>query len=349
MGAAPNAAAVWGRTEQQDFRSRVRGTLLGGALGDTLGAPLDGLTLDGIHAEHGDEGLKQLVPVYGRTGAITAATQLTLFTVDGLIRAQVRRDTGAWHPPTDVHRAYLRWLATQRDWGPDLRRKEDGWLAREEWLYSRRGAAQACLLGLGNDVMGTLDRPKNLDADGAEAATRSAPFGLLVGWEPQLVFQLSVECAVHTHGAAEAYLAAGAYAVLVHALARGDSLDAAVQRALALLAARPGTRPSRTRSSTRSAPYGRACRPRRGSGSWWAKGTRPGCSRPPCTARSSATTSGTDSASPCTTTGLPRRSARCAGACSGRCTGRRRCRPRGWRRWRVGPRSWSLRTTSRWR
>ncbi|MFJ8933420.1 MULTISPECIES: ADP-ribosylglycohydrolase family protein [unclassified Streptomyces] len=243
MGAAPNAAAVWGRTEQQDFRSRVRGTLLGGALGDTLGAPLDGLTLDGIHAEHGDEGLKQLVPVYGRTGAITAATQLTLFTVDGLIRAQVRRDTGAWHPPTDVHRAYLRWLATQRDWGPDLRRKEDGWLAREEWLYSRRGAAQACLLGLGNDVMGTLDRPKNLDADGAEAATRSAPFGLLVGWEPQLVFQLSVECAVHTHGAAEAYLAAGAYAVLVHALARGDSLDAAVQRALALLAARPGHPP----------------------------------------------------------------------------------------------------------
>ncbi|MET8473196.1 ADP-ribosylglycohydrolase family protein [Streptomyces sp. NPDC006422] len=243
MGAAPNAAAVWGRAEQQDFRSRVRGTLLGAALGDTLGAPLDGLTLDGIHAEHGDEGLKQLMPVYGRTGAISAATQLSLFTVDGLIRAQVRRDTGAWHPPTDVHRAYLRWVATQRDWGPDLRRKEDGWLAREEWLYSRRGASQACLLGLGNDVMGTLDRPKNPDATGAEAATRSAPFGLLVGWEPQLVLQLAVECAVHTHGAPEAYLTAGAYAVLVHALARGDSLDAAVQRALALLVARPGHPP----------------------------------------------------------------------------------------------------------
>lgn len=65
MGAAPNAAAVWGRAEQQDFRSRVRGTLLGGALGDTLGAPLDGLTLDGIHAEHGDEGLKQRCPCTG--------------------------------------------------------------------------------------------------------------------------------------------------------------------------------------------------------------------------------------------------------------------------------------------
>ncbi|CAO0835458.1 ADP-ribosylglycohydrolase family protein OS=Streptomyces microflavus OX=1919 GN=HUT09_14085 PE=4 SV=1 [Streptomyces microflavus] len=49
--------------------------------------------------------------------------------MDGLIRAQVRRDTGAWHPPTDVHRAHLRWAATQHDWGPDERRKDNGWLA----------------------------------------------------------------------------------------------------------------------------------------------------------------------------------------------------------------------------
>ncbi|MEV1022165.1 ADP-ribosylglycohydrolase family protein [Streptomyces sp. NPDC050264] len=243
MGAPVAAAAVWGRVEQQDFRSRVRGTLLGAALGDTLGAPLTDLTLDEIRDAHGAAGLTQLAPSYGRTGAVTAATQLALFTVDGLVRAQVRRDTGAWHPPTDVHRAYLRWAATQRDWGPDERRKEDGWLAREEWLYSRRGASQVCLLGLGNDVMGTLEKPKNPDALGPEAVTRSAPFGLLVGWEPQLVLQLAVECAVHTHGAPEAYLAAGAYAVIVHALARGDSLDAAVQRTLVLLAARPGHPP----------------------------------------------------------------------------------------------------------
>lgn len=35
----------------------------------------------------------------------------------------------------------------------------------------------------------------------------------------------------------------GAYAVIVHGLARGESLDAAVQRALGLLAARPGHQP----------------------------------------------------------------------------------------------------------
>jgi ADP-ribosylglycohydrolase len=237
------AGAVWGRTEQQDFRSRVRGTLLGVAVGDALGAPVDALDIEAIRAAHGPEGALEPAPAYGRRGAVTHLTQLTLFSTDGLIRAQVRRDTGAWHPPTDLHRAYLRWAATQRDWGPDERRKDDGWLAREEWLYARRDPSRALLLGLGDGTMGTLEAPKNPGEAGPEAAARSAPFGLLVGWEPQLVAQLAVECAAQTHGHPVGYLAAGAYAVIVHGLARGESLDGAVQRALALLAGRPGHQP----------------------------------------------------------------------------------------------------------
>ncbi|MEV0976845.1 ADP-ribosylglycohydrolase family protein [Streptomyces sp. NPDC049915] len=241
MGAT--SGAVWGRAEQQDFRSRVRGTLLGAAVGDALGSPVDGLGLAAIREAYGPEGVADLVPAHGRRGAVSHRTQLTLFTVDGLIRAQVRRDTGAWHPPTDLHRAYRRWLATQRDWGPDERRKDDGWLAREEWLYARREPPRALLLGLGDETMGTLQAPRNPAEDGPEAAARSAPFGLLVGWEPQLVVQLAVECAAHTHGHPVAGLAAGAYAAIVHGLARSQSLDGAVQQALALLAARPGHRP----------------------------------------------------------------------------------------------------------
>ncbi|MFE3525386.1 ADP-ribosylglycohydrolase family protein [Streptomyces sp. NPDC059161] len=241
MSAAAGAGGpVWGRAEQQDFRSRVRGCLLGGAIGDALGAGVAPLDLGEIRERYGPQGLGDLVPAYGRTGAVTAATQLTLFTVDGLIRAQVRRDTGAWHPPTDVHRAHLRWAATQREWGPDERREDNGWLAREEWLYARRDPAKAALAGLGDDTMGTLEQPKNPGADDPAALTRSAPFGLLVGWEPQLVLQLAVECATQTHGDPSAYLSAGALAVIVHGLARGESMDGAVQRALAQLALRPG-------------------------------------------------------------------------------------------------------------
>ncbi|WP_053657719.1 ADP-ribosylglycohydrolase family protein [Streptomyces sp. MMG1121] len=237
------SGAVWGRAEQQDFRSRVRGTLLGAAVGDALGAPADPLSLEEIRAAYGPEGLLDLAFGQGRRGTVTHHTQLTLFTVDGLIRAQVRRDTGAWHPPTDLHRAYRRWAATQRDWGPDERRKDDGWLAREEWLYARREPSRALLIGFGDEAMGTLETPKNPGELGPEAVARSAPFGLLVGWEPQLVAQLAVECAAQSHGHSIACLSAGAYAVIVHALARGESLDGAVQRALSLLSARPGHQP----------------------------------------------------------------------------------------------------------
>ncbi|MEC4015324.1 ADP-ribosylglycohydrolase family protein [Streptomyces sp. H27-D2] len=238
-GSVGGATAVWGRREQQDFRSRVRGCLLGGAIGDALGAAVEFESLDAIRTAHGADGVTDYIPAYGRRGAITDDTQLTLFTTDGLIRAQVRRDTGAWHPPSDVHRAYLRWAATQRDWGPDERRKDAGWLAREEWLYARRAPGRACLTGLGDETMGTLEKPKNPDSKGCGAVMRSAPFGLLVGWEPQLVFQLAVECAAQTHGHPTGYLAAGAMAVIVHSLARGEGLDGGIQHALALLGTRP--------------------------------------------------------------------------------------------------------------
>jgi ADP-ribosylglycohydrolase len=231
---------VWGRAQQQDFRSRVRGCLLGGAIGDALGAGVEFDSLEAIRQAHGQDGVTDYVVAFGRRGAVTDDTQMTLFTAEGLIRAQVRRDSGAWHPPTDIHRAYLRWAATQHDWGPDERRKDTGWLAREEWLYSRRAPGRACLSGLGDDVMGTLAKPKNPDSKGCGTVMRSAPFGLLVGWEPQLVFQLAIECAAQTHGHPTGTLAAGAFAVIVHGLTRGEGLDAAVQRALGSLSAYPG-------------------------------------------------------------------------------------------------------------
>jgi ADP-ribosylglycohydrolase len=231
---------VWGRAQQQDFRSRVRGCLLGGAIGDALGAGVEFDSLEAIRQAHGQDGVTDYVVAFGRRGAITDDTQMTLFTAEGLIRAQVRRDSGAWHPPTDIHRAYLRWAATQHDWGPDERRKDTGWLAREEWLYSRRAPGRACLSGLGDDIMGTLAKPKNPESKGCGTVMRSAPFGLLVGWEPQLVFQLAIECAAQTHGHPTGTLAAGAFAVIVHGLTRGEGLDAAVQRALGSLSAYPG-------------------------------------------------------------------------------------------------------------
>ncbi|GDY76095.1 hypothetical protein SAV31267_055800 [Streptomyces avermitilis] len=287
------AGAVWGRAEQQDFRSRVRGTLLGTAVGDALGAPLDALSLDEIREAHGPLGLVDLTFGHGRRGAVTQLTQLTLFSLDGLIRAQVRRDTGAWHPPTDLHRAYLRWAATQHDWGPDERRKEDGWLAREEWLYARRSPSRACLLGLADETMGTPGAPKNPGETGPEAAARSAPFGLLVGWEPQLVLQLAVECAAQTHGHPTAYLAAGRTPSSCMPWRAARAWTRACSGRCSCCRRGRGSSRSRTRCSTRWVRCGRGCRRRRGWRSWPGTVRRRGCWRSPCTARWWGRTSGT--------------------------------------------------------
>ncbi len=234
---------LWSRAQQQDYRSRVRGCLLGGAIGDALGAGIEFDSLEKIRAAHGPLGVTDYVPAYGRRGAVTDDTQMTLFTVDGLIRAHLRRDSGGWHPPTDVHLAYLRWADTQRDWGPDERRTDLGWLGREEWLYAQRAPGSACLSGLsGPDAarLGTLDAPKNPHSKGCGTVMRAAPFGLLMGWEPALVFQLAIECSVLTHGHPTGYLSAGSLAVIVHTVVRGGTLEEGVQSALTLLAERPG-------------------------------------------------------------------------------------------------------------
>ncbi|GAA1145307.1 ADP-ribosylglycohydrolase [Kitasatospora gansuensis] len=234
---------LWSRAQQQDFRSRVRGCLLGGAIGDALGAGIEFESLESIRAAHGPAGVTGYVPAYGRAGSVTDDTQMTLFTLDGLIRAHVQRDGGSWHPPTDVHHAYLRWAATQYDWGPDERKGDLGWLGRQEWLYAQRAPGQACLSGLtGPDAErpGTLEAPRNPESKGCGTVMRAAPFGLLTAWEPGLVFQLAVECSVLTHGHPTGYLSAGAFAVIVHTVARGGTLEEGVHLALATLSDHPG-------------------------------------------------------------------------------------------------------------
>lgn len=239
-GTGGTGSVLRGRAQQQDFRSRVRGCLLGGAIGDALGAGIEFDSLDAIRAAHGPRGVTDYVPAYGRRGAVTDDTQMTLFTAEGLIRAHVRRDTGAWQPQADVHRAHLRWAATQRGWGPDERVRDAGWLAREEWLYARRAPGNACLGGLADDRMGTVQDPKNPGSKGCGAVMRSAPFGLLADWDAEAVFQLAAECAAQTHGHPSGHLAAGAFAAIVHGVVRGEALEVSVHRTLGMLAVRPG-------------------------------------------------------------------------------------------------------------
>jgi len=70
--------------------TRAARSLEGLSVGDALGAPVEFLSLVDIRRHFGPEGISDYAPAYGRRGAITDDTQMTLFTAEGLLRAWVR-------------------------------------------------------------------------------------------------------------------------------------------------------------------------------------------------------------------------------------------------------------------
>ncbi|WP_241680529.1 ADP-ribosylglycohydrolase family protein [Pseudactinotalea suaedae] len=233
------------RDQVEAYRSRVRGCLLGGAIGDALGGPVEFWDLERIQAACGPAGVRQYVPedvdgthTYGR---ITDDTQMTLFTVEGIIRGAVRRDRGLGFTVAVLHHAYDRWLDTQLQSGPDGER--DGWLVTERWLYSRRAPGNTCLSALegprgGRRKLERFGEPARNDSKGCGGVMRSAPFGLMPPWVwDSLPWQLetAAEAAGYTHGHPTGQLASGALAVLVGAIVRGQELPDAVDTTVRLL------------------------------------------------------------------------------------------------------------------
>ena len=126
---------------------RLRGILLGGAVGDALGAPVEFMKRSEILLNFGKRGITEFAPAYGRIGAITDDTQMTLFTLEGLMRAKVRADSrGICHPPSVIDAAYQRWLATQEGERPS--EELSGWLVQQPQLWSRRAPGLTCLSAL---------------------------------------------------------------------------------------------------------------------------------------------------------------------------------------------------------
>jgi ADP-ribosyl-[dinitrogen reductase] hydrolase len=225
-------------------RSRLRGSLLAGAIGDALGAKTEFDSIDRIREIAGPAGITDLIPAYGGIGRITDDTQMTLFTLEGLIRAHAgrRREQGSFATaPVEqsLQQAYQRWLHTQgvswdRARGPhDTSTEPDGWLIGNRELFSRRAPGLTCFSELEaygkTGVRAGIDKPVN-NSKGCGGVMRAAPVAL---WSDDLaeVFRLGAESAALTHGHPSGYLSSGAFAVIVHELLQGKPLLDAVATA----------------------------------------------------------------------------------------------------------------------
>ena len=197
-----------------------------------------------IHRRFGPGGIRDFASAYGRVGAITDDTQMTLFTAEGLIRSAVRHaGKGICHVPSVVHRAYVRWLRTQGYALPKLASEivsdawlNDGWLIGIGALWSRRAPGNTCLSALRNTKQ--MGEPAKNDSKGCGGVMRVAPVGLLANRDR--AFELGSQTAALTHGHSSGYLAAGFLALLIEEIVSGASLEEAINTAKADLIAQPG-------------------------------------------------------------------------------------------------------------
>ena len=216
--------------EHDYTRDQVVGSFLAGAVGDALGGGVEFDSWSTIEAAHGPGGIREYVPAYGRLGAITDDTQMTLFTAEGLIRAATRHlVNGHCHTPTVVHHAYLRWLATQQGLNRASATRDhlDGWLIGVEELWARRAPGNTCLTALESGRMGEVATAIN-DSKGCGGVMRAAPAGLA---PPSRRFDLGCEVAAITHSHPDGIYPGGALAVIVGALFDGEDLASAVHAA----------------------------------------------------------------------------------------------------------------------
>ena len=222
-------------------RDRFLGCLLGGAVGDALGAAVEFQSRAAILETFGPDGITDYAPIYGGLGRITDDTQMTLFTAEGLLRAWVRgclRGITTYTGVTEF--AYQRWLATQGIAPPDRVDlvREPGWLYQQRALHARRSPGNTCLSAL--RAMPTHDGFAQNDSKGCGGVMRVAPVGLF-HWNlrehhsARDTFRLGCELAALTHGHPTGQLTAGVLAVLIRELADGVSLPEALDAAKPIL------------------------------------------------------------------------------------------------------------------
>ena len=252
-------------SERADRRRRTRGCLLGGAVGDALGWPVEFKKLEEIRKYFGPNGITE-IPFDMNLGCapITDDTQMTLFTAEGMLRGISRgHERGMGGPMSCMTQAYLRWLVTQGkqpasteqvsfNWplvlgwaaekgplatsapeGLDPRGiQHPGWLVRVKRLHAQRAPGNTCLDGLMHGGTIWNGRYTN-DSKGNGGVMRIAPVGLFPGSSPDEVFEVGCAAAGITHCHPTGRLSAGVFARMIFSLMHGAPLRDAAEDALA--------------------------------------------------------------------------------------------------------------------
>ncbi len=219
--------------------NRFKGCLVGGAVGDALGYPVEFMSAASIFQNYGKCGITEYTLRHG-VAQISDDTQMTLFTATGLLLGTTRGMTRGIMGPYEgyIMTSYQEWYRTQTEKYPLPEGYHFSWLVNVPELFSLRAPGNTCMSALAAGGDGTMEMPLN-HSKGCGGVMRVAPIGLYFNdgsYTQEKIDRIGAGAAVLTHGHELGYLPA---AMLVHIIARisghGDTVAAAVQDAMAAL------------------------------------------------------------------------------------------------------------------
>ena len=201
---------------------RAIGCLIGGAIGDALGYPVEHLSLEEIKAKYGYFGVSSFEDYKVDKALFSDDTQMTLFTANGIIKSKTYAN---YHNIDEdvtpfVYSAYLDWLAClgYREG------KNVSWIKEIEELNHVRSPGRTCvsslLLSEEEHALYNLNNPIN-DSKGSGAVMRIAPFGLVASNYPNFMLD-TAKISMLTHGHPMSTLASQVLVILIKDIIKDD-------------------------------------------------------------------------------------------------------------------------------
>lgn len=187
---------------QEKLQDKIRGSLVGGAVGDAFGYPVEFVSsFEEIRTKYGEDGIVEFDKSYPwlddylryYKALFSDDTQMTLYTAEGLLEAE---KNGSQLMPT-ICNAYLAWLGPQIGKKVKIAYKSE--LAQITELNQRRAPGNTCLTSLFSIYSGK--EPMNA-SKGCGGVMRVAPIGLYSaahGWPLEKTAKIAGEAAELTH------------------------------------------------------------------------------------------------------------------------------------------------------
>ncbi len=159
-------------------QDRVFGCIVGGAVGDALGYPVEFKTWPAIANRYGQRGITRFELDERGLAQISDDTQMSLFTAAGVLLGMTRgRMRGVMGRIDGYCRfTYLDWLHTQEWSSKKQDTRIDSWLMDVPELYSRRAPGGTCL-----SALKAIENGKQVDntSCGCGGVMRTAPIALI--------------------------------------------------------------------------------------------------------------------------------------------------------------------------